>query len=139
LESTPYNNGTTHVVFEQLDFLARLAALVPGPRVNLRRYHGVFASGAGDHILAVQGTLCQGRSTKASRAPRGDALGTALKRVFGIDVDTCAHCSGTLRIIASIEDPVVIKAILAHLANKARPVRAPRLPPGRASPAPVFS
>jgi hypothetical protein len=26
-----------------LDFLARLAALVPGPRVNLTRYHGVFA------------------------------------------------------------------------------------------------
>jgi hypothetical protein len=24
---TPYNNGTTHVVFEPLDFLARLAAL----------------------------------------------------------------------------------------------------------------
>ena len=40
---TPYNNGTTHVVFEPLDFLARLAALVPRPRVNLTRYHGVFA------------------------------------------------------------------------------------------------
>jgi hypothetical protein len=24
----PYNNGTTHVVFEPLDFLAKLAALV---------------------------------------------------------------------------------------------------------------
>jgi hypothetical protein len=40
---TPYNNGTTHVVFEPLDFLARLATLVPRPRVNLTRYHGVFA------------------------------------------------------------------------------------------------
>jgi hypothetical protein len=30
-------------VFEPLDFLARLAALVPRPRVNLTRYHGVFA------------------------------------------------------------------------------------------------
>ena len=27
----------------ELDFLARLAALVPKPRVNLIRYHGVFA------------------------------------------------------------------------------------------------
>ncbi len=26
-----------------LDFIARLAALVPTPRVNLTRYHGVFA------------------------------------------------------------------------------------------------
>jgi len=26
---TPYRNGTTHVIFEPLDFMARLAALVP--------------------------------------------------------------------------------------------------------------
>ena len=40
---TPYSDGTTHVIFEPLDFIARLAALVPKPRVNLTRYHGVFA------------------------------------------------------------------------------------------------
>ena len=40
---TPFRNGTTHVIFEPLDFLARLAALVPRPRVNLTRFHGVFA------------------------------------------------------------------------------------------------
>ena len=40
---TPYRDGTTHVLFEPLDFLARLAALVPKPRANLTRYHGVFA------------------------------------------------------------------------------------------------
>ena len=32
----------THVVFEPLDFIARLAALVPNPRVNLTRYHGAI-------------------------------------------------------------------------------------------------
>ena len=32
---TPYRDGTTHVIFEPLDFVARLAALVPKPRVNL--------------------------------------------------------------------------------------------------------
>jgi hypothetical protein len=39
---TPYRDGTTHVIFEPLDFMARLAALVPRPRVNLIRYHGVL-------------------------------------------------------------------------------------------------
>jgi len=29
---TPYRDGTTHVIFEPLDFIARLAALVPKPR-----------------------------------------------------------------------------------------------------------
>ena len=40
---TLYRDGTTHVALEPLGFVARLAALVPGPRVNLTRYRGVFA------------------------------------------------------------------------------------------------
>ena len=40
---TPYRDGTTHVIFEPLDFIAKLAALVPKPRVNLTHYHNVFA------------------------------------------------------------------------------------------------
>jgi hypothetical protein len=39
----PYRNGTTHFVFDPLDFISKLAALVPVPRVNLTRYHGIFA------------------------------------------------------------------------------------------------
>jgi hypothetical protein len=47
---TPYHDGTTgdrrsHAIFEPLDFIARLAALVPKPRVNLTRFHGVFVRG----------------------------------------------------------------------------------------------
>ena len=38
-----YRDGTTHVIFEPLDFLSRLAAPVPKPKVNLIRFHGVFA------------------------------------------------------------------------------------------------
>ena len=37
---TPYRDGTTHVIFEPLDFIARLVALVPKPRVNLTRLDG---------------------------------------------------------------------------------------------------
>jgi ribosomal protein S27E len=40
---TPYRDGTTHLAIEPLDFMARLAALVPPPRMHLTRYHGVFA------------------------------------------------------------------------------------------------
>ncbi len=40
---TPYRDGTTHIIFEPLDFIAKLAALVPKPRFNLTRFHGVFA------------------------------------------------------------------------------------------------
>jgi hypothetical protein len=62
-----------------------------------------------------------------------------LKRVIDIDVETCAVCGGTMRIIACIEDPIAIKAILAYLAGKARPVHASRLPPRRAPPLPIIA
>jgi hypothetical protein len=37
-----YSYGTTHVIFEPLDYIAKLAVLVPKPRVILTRLHGVF-------------------------------------------------------------------------------------------------
>lgn len=33
----PYHDGTTHILFSPEDFIARLAALVPRPRINLTR------------------------------------------------------------------------------------------------------
>jgi hypothetical protein len=42
---TPYSDGTTHIIFKPLDFIAKLAALVP--RVNLTWFHGVFAPNSG--------------------------------------------------------------------------------------------
>ena len=40
---TPYRDGTMRLVLEPLELMARLAALVPAPRLHLTRYHGVFA------------------------------------------------------------------------------------------------
>jgi hypothetical protein len=37
-----------------------------------------------------------------------------LKRVFSIDVTTCVHCGGAVRIVGSIEEPGAVRAILAH-------------------------
>lgn len=55
-----------------------------------------------------------------------------LKRVFRIDIETFEHCGGAGRIIASIEDPVVIEKILTHIERReaagASP-HAPRVPP----------
>ncbi|MBP6365874.1 MAG: transposase [Nitrosomonas sp.] len=40
---TPYRDGTTHIIMSPLEFMQRLAALVPRPRLNLIRFHGVLA------------------------------------------------------------------------------------------------
>ncbi len=58
---TPYSDGTTHVLFEPLDFIARLAALVPRPRVNLTRYHGVFAPNSKLRVLVTPARRGKGR------------------------------------------------------------------------------
>ncbi len=42
-----------------------------------------------------------------------------LKRVFNIDIETCSECGGAVKVIACIEDPVVIAKILTHLEEKA--------------------
>ena len=42
-----------------------------------------------------------------------------MKRVFKIEIETCEHCGGAVKMIASIEDPAVIKQILAHFERHA--------------------
>jgi hypothetical protein len=42
-----------------------------------------------------------------------------LKRVFNIDIETCSECAGAVKVIACVEDPVVIRKILDHLRGKA--------------------
>jgi Putative transposase/Transposase zinc-binding domain len=42
----PWRDGTTHMVYEAIDFVAKLAALVPRPHKNLVLYHGVLSANA---------------------------------------------------------------------------------------------
>ncbi|MBK7962431.1 MAG: transposase [Bdellovibrionales bacterium] len=39
-----FDDGTTQIVFEPLEFLEKLAALVPRPRIHLTRFHGVLGA-----------------------------------------------------------------------------------------------
>ena len=50
------------------------------------------------------------------------------KRVFGVEIDTCAGCGGTFRVIASIEEAEVIAKILAHLEKVAPDRHSAQLP-----------
>ena len=43
---TPYTNGTTHVFSSPIDFIGKLTALVPPPKLNLTRFYGVFVPNA---------------------------------------------------------------------------------------------
>ena len=87
----PWRDGSSHVIFEPLDFIARLAALIPKPRVNLTRFHGVFAPNPNHRALITPGGWGKGRNpntadalTERTPAERHVVMTWAkrLKRVF---------------------------------------------------------
>ena len=98
MQSLPTSrDGTTHLVMTPLEFLQRLAALVPRPRLHLIRFHGVLAPNATLRSQIVPGEADQ---TPVSSNETGDSPAAStrarmswaqlLKRVFAIDLTTCA-------------------------------------------------
>ncbi len=127
-----YRDGTTHIVMSPLEFMQRLAALVPRPRLHLIRFHGALAPHAKLRAAIVPGppeNTSEHTAGHAHGAPARMSWARLLKRVFDIDVEHCQHCGGALKIIAAIEEPAVIARILTHLGLPARaPPRSPARP-----------
>jgi len=116
--------------------MARLAALVPRPRTHLTRYHGVFAPHSrwrAEVTPAGRGKATTTDLRTPAERPRAKTWAQRLKRVFGIEIETCEQCGGKVKVIASIEDPTVIGKILGHLASRELP--AGIRPPSRGPPA----
>jgi hypothetical protein len=137
----PWHDGTRHLIFTPHEFLERLAAITPRPRINLVIYHGVLAprsrwrppgsddpaviappvpppatSGPAATPSAVRPAPSQSSSPPTpNRPPAAWAWADLMRRVFAIDVLTCAGCGGRLRLLATIEDPATItKFLLDH-------------------------
>ena len=137
----PWADGTTHVSFAPTAFLARLAVLVPRPRVNLVLYHGLLAPRAAWRAEVVPRpvprTTADARedASEPSVTPRPVARGASwadlMRRAFEIDVLACPRCGGRLRLIALIEASATARRILTHLDL---PADVPRPVPARAPP-----
>jgi hypothetical protein len=125
---TPWHDGTRELVFEPLELLERLAAITPRPEINLLICHGLLAARARwrAHVVAygrvaleptaMAPTLVAGaESTKAKSGSRAWSWAALMHRAYEIDVLTCPHCGGRLRLIATLHDPAVIGKLLAHL------------------------
>ena len=128
-----FRDGTTHVLFEPQDFIARLAALVPRPKAHLVRYHALFAPNARHRHLIVAR-----RTRRPSRPPGDDARTNTpmswmarLKRVFNLDISVCPKCGGKVRVIATVTEPNAIAQILDHLHRRDHEAGEPRGPPPR--------
>jgi len=184
-----WRDGTTHVVFDPVDLVARLAALVPPPRANLVRYFGILApcaswrdvvvrdrdevsspappppscpckprpvaaraparsappkdgeaspaggrptpppSEQGAQEAAGPSREIPGPSGPAPLRPRRLSWAQLLRRVFAVDAFQC-ECGGRMRILAAIDQPEVVRAILEclGLSSRAPPLAPASLP-----------
>ncbi|WP_239470510.1 transposase [Archangium violaceum] len=136
----PLPDGTTHLLFTGLEFLRRVVSLVPPPRANLTRFHGVFAPGAHLRPFLVPQAEEEGASVApeaaASKEPMkertsGVDWAAVLRRTFDFDVFACVRCGGRRRVLAYMKEAGGVRAILKHLGL---PTAGARLAPARGPP-----
>ncbi len=143
-------DGTKHLSFDPVEFLGRLAVLVPRPRINLVLYHGVLGARAAWRPAVVPRDLASqvedksrtedltGQGAEDSHTPkadrrraRGRRWAELMRRTFGFDVLACPRCRGRLHLIALIDQAPIIQRILRHLG---RPSEIPTPAPAGAPP-----
>jgi hypothetical protein len=133
-------DGSTEVRLQPMEFLRRLASLVPPPGFHLVAYYGIFGSRSKlrrDNFSAASGPLgrLEGppkttpRSTVDSEEetnlfplfpssePKARCLSWAelLRRTRGIDVLRCEQCGGQMKLLAFVTEPNLAAEILERL------------------------
>jgi hypothetical protein len=95
---------------EPLEFLGRLAVLVPRPRINLILHYGVLGARAAWRRQVVSARpeaegasggaagVPEPETDSAGAQPRGYLWAALMKRTFGFDVLACPGCGGRLRV-----------------------------------------
>ena len=151
----PLPGGKTQLPMTGTELLKKLTPLIPPSWSNLTRFHGVFAPGSRLRPLVVPSPELP-RPKPPSR-PVPDIAGTflevlprrppplparyrvpwalLLERVFGVDVLACAKCQGRMKVIAFLEKPDAVRAILRHLGRRDAPLPVTR---SRGPPQPAF-
>jgi hypothetical protein len=156
---SPWSDGTTHFLFDPLELLEKLAALVPRPRINLLLYYGILAPHARERAQASAyarpaledapddetASDCMAGSAPPDAPPPGPSpqqraarrdWAHLMRRAFDFDVLSCPRCGDRMRLMATIEHPAVVRQILTHLGL---PIEVPEPLPARSPPtAPLF-
>ncbi len=148
----PQPDGHGVLTLTPLQFLDRLAALIPPPRRHRHRYHGAFAPNAALRplVTAQAGQPIpshtewpQHLDPPATAAPRRGTgpepprrrasylWAALLARIYECLPLSCPHCAAPMRLIALITEPATIAPILSHLELPATP---PPLAPARGPP-----
>ena len=155
----PDLSGRTALRLSALEFLDRLAKILPPPRIHRHRYHGVFAPNAPlrplvtaraqeDNALAVQVPVPDlsltlnpsafppepekpPRQPADTGAPRPSKWAALLARIYEVFPLICPTCHTPLTFIAFLTEPEALTRILVHIGEPASPplIHPPRGPP----------
>jgi len=138
----PYSDKTSHLLFSGLEFVEKLAALVPPPRIHLTRFFGCLAPHSkirsaivpkkaevyACRVYSEQTPAVTPEPDSTPKKKRRMGWAELLARVFAIDITTCPQCSGELKVCAAIVEVSAIKKILGHLGLPDKP---PDISPAR--------
>jgi hypothetical protein len=128
-----WSDGTTHLIYEPMELMERLAALVPPPRFNITRFYGVLGPAATlrpsivpedktnlapghsgcPAIIDTSKTNASETKSELGKKPRNYSWAQLLKRIFEFDVLSCPRCGGRMRILCTIDSQPAIQKILA--------------------------
>jgi len=156
--------GRTALRLSALEFLDRLATILPPPRIHRHRYHGVFAPNAPlrplvtarareDNALAAEAPepplppptpptapapLPEGAEARTpdTTPSRPSRWAALLARIYEVFPLICPTCQEPLTLIAFLTDPQPICQILAHIGEPTSP---PLLHPARGPPQTEFA
>jgi hypothetical protein len=130
----PNADGHTQLILSPLELIARIAALIPPPRLHSHRYYGVLAPNAPlrSAVTALAPEAIEVTSPPASvdeddadetpqRSPARYLWAMLLARIYETFPLTCPNCGAEMRIIAFILDGSSVRQILNHTGEPSTP------------------
>jgi len=141
----PRPDGPTALTLTPLEFIQRLAALIPPPRSHRHRYHGVLAPNAtlraavtdlapaaSDYNAAAAEKKAQENTVEEVwRSPARYLWAMLLARLYESTPLVCPICKADMRIIAFVTDGDSVHHILEYIGESTDP---PPISPARGPP-----
>jgi hypothetical protein len=110
-----WSDGTTGIELSALEFVEKLAAIIPPPRANQTLYAGVLAGNAAwraevvpkvatstpaerDARAALKLVKAEDRRARGERAEQRRCWAELLRRVFAYDGWACPHCQKPMKL-----------------------------------------
>ena len=112
----PYDDGASQVVLSPIEYVDLLAALVPKPRVNLTRFHGVFSPNSRLHkyVVPIKPADDLQQDDQPSTKACSMTWAQRLKCVFAIEIELCEKCGCDTTILTPGWTQVVAPSSALH-------------------------